>query len=138
MQLGQVHLVPHDSPCLPLFSLPLASSLRLYDDLATALRRRYIAVRLALCRFACTHQHTLAFLLVAELALCLAWLLVWAVRSSILPSTDAIVDCDSPTHVARGCPQESQFVVASAADTQWQAEMQQPLLETRGSASDSC
>ena len=130
--------MPHDSPCLPLFSLPLASSLRLYDDLATALRRRYIAVRLALCRFACTHQHTLAFLLVAELALCLAWLLVWAVRGSILPSSDDIVDCDSPTHVARGCPQESQFVVASAADAQWQAEMQQPLLETRGSASDSC
>jgi hypothetical protein len=108
----------------------------LYDDLATALRRRYISARLALCRFACTHQHTLAFLLVAELALCLAWLLVWAVRGSILPSSSD--DCDSPTHVQRGCPQESQFVVASATDPQWQAELQQPLLETRGSATDSC
>lgn len=110
--------------------------LRLYDDLLTVLRRRYIAARLALCRFACAHQHTLAFLLVAELALCLAWLLVWAVRGSILPSGGD--DCDSPTHLPRGCPQESQFVVASAADPQWQAEMQQPLLDTRGSASDSC
>ena len=92
------------------------------DSLAVAAYRRYVAARLALCRFACQHQQTLAMLLIVELALCAAWLAIWLLRnhggSQSQPSTSAAARA--------GCG--SQFLVATAADPQWQAELKQPLL----------
>lgn len=99
--------------------------------LVAALRRRYVAARLALCRFACTHQQTLGVLLAAELVLCAAWLAVWQLHGSATPASGD----DSSSRQQSEQRQQDQFMIASAADPQWQAELKQPLL---GSGISSC
>lgn len=104
-------------------------------DFATAARRRYLAARLALCRFACQHQQTLAALLVVELALCCAWAALWLLRGRA-PRDGGDEDEQGSTYQRDGGDQPAaarptQFLIASAADPQWQDELKQPLLPRR-------
>ncbi len=105
---------------------------------AAAARRRYLLARLALCRFACQHQQTLAVLLVAEVALCCAWLALWLLRGRA-PRDGS--DVEEPSHSRDGyeywaTAKQPQFLVASAADPQWQ-ELKQPLLPHRRDSAGS-
>ena len=102
------------------------------DSLAVAAYRRYVAARLALCRFACQHQQTLAMLLIVELALCAAWLAIWLLRNQGGGSQS-----QPAAAAAAGAICGSQFLIATAADPQWQAELKQPLLGATGSCSSS-
>lgn len=90
-------------------------------DWAAAAYTRYVAARLALCRFSCTHQKALSVLLAVELALCAVWLALWALRGSTEPQPSA---ASGSGRQQRG----EQFVIASAADPEWQVELKQPLL----------
>lgn len=101
-------------------------------DWAAAAHARYVAARLALCRFSCAHQRSLTVLLIIELVLCGAWLAAWVLRGSAAPDAQPAAG----TAGSSGCgrrPRGEQFLIASAADPQWQAELKQPLL-----AADHC
>jgi hypothetical protein len=112
-------------------------------DLVAAAYQRYLAARLALCRFACRHEHALAGLLVGELALCIAWLAVWLLRHSARSVGAAEAEYEDEacgTHEleqdhARAGPQ---FLIATASDPQWHRELRQPLLRGASSSSSSC
>lgn len=115
-------------------------------DFAAAARRRYLAARLALCRFACQHQQTLAALLVAEVALCCAWLALWLLRGRVAAEGSEEEEQERCyEHGGRLCwapAGQPQFLIASAADPQWHAELKQPLLprrdDTAGSSPSCC
>jgi len=122
---------------------PLALLCRPAPDLATAAYHRYLSTRLALCRFACQHQQTLALLLVVELALCVLWLAVWLLRSRSGQQGEEEDGADHACyyrhcHHAHRCSAgaaahgQPQFLIATATDPQWHqqtaAELKQPLL----------
>ena len=106
------------------------------DSLAAAAYRRYVAARLSLCRFACQHQQTLAMLLILEVALCAAWLAIWLLRNHGGNQSQGQPAASGAARAACG----SQFLVATAADPQWQAELKQPLLgpSAPAAATGSC